>query len=68
MNNELIIGFAFGVSFIPFTKQIWSIYLWSIPEWGVIEEPWKTEFEESINNSVIAIDNKLERMLYHDKK
>jgi hypothetical protein len=65
MYSDFLMGFIFGLVFIPFVKKLWSIYLWSIPEWGIIEEPWKTEFEEKVDSMTKKLSKNLERALYY---
>ncbi len=68
MNTDFLAGMIIGLLAVPFLKYIWSIYLWSIPEFGIIEEPWKTETQEEIYKAVNEMTWMLERRLYYGEE
>jgi hypothetical protein len=66
--SEIIIflsGIFLGIIAIPLISMLTRFYLWTIPEFGIVEEKWKTEFEEKIDSTIKDMSARLKRQLYY---
>ncbi len=71
MNESVIffiVGAIIGWIFIPLLSLLFRAYLWTVPEFGIIEESWKTEMEEKIDKMINEMSAKMEKQLYYGDK